>query len=251
MNNYPYLKIIIISFCGLLSLFVVCCKTISIESKQHFKTSKNITLGSVGSDENYILEKTYTSKGIPKYFKPIKVNVTPVSFCDNTYSTFIDAKSSQSQPIKINYHDSLRAKPIFLNIDISDRIRLIQQLNHKKNIGIINFLINDNDSHLVTSVSIVYNKENTKALIQAEEVFIEESGINSIALKLYKKSKLVKAINFNEGVTFSYRTASFCWKENNKYQLEIVNLVEGDNSCSKQTYKSSKRAKKEINYYKF
>ncbi|WP_323787693.1 hypothetical protein [Psychroserpens sp.] len=251
MNSNLYRKITIVSFFGFVSFLNVSCKTISIESKQHFETSKNITLGSIGSDENFIIEKTYTSIGIPKYFKPIKINITPISFNSGTYSAFSKSSLSQSEQIKINYHDSIQHKPHFLSINISDRITLIHLLNHKENIGVKDFLLHDNNSHIVTSLSIVFNKEKTEALKQAEEVFLEQSGINNIALKLYNESKLVSTINFREGVVFSYRTASVCWKENSKYQLEIVDLVEGDNGCPNQTYKSSKRAKKDINYYKF
>jgi hypothetical protein len=230
---------------------MVCCKTISIESKQHIQTSKNIILGSLGSDENFILEKTYTNTGIPNISRPVKVKVRPVPFNSGTYQTYTHANSYQNQIAEVIYHDSLRVKPYFFSIDISDRITLIDLLNDKENSDIKDFLLNDNDTHVVTGVSIALSRDKTETLRDAQEVFLEESGINSIALKLYNNSQLISTINFSEGVVFSYRTANVCWKENSKYQLEIVNLVEGDNSCPKQSYRSSKRAKKEINYYKF
>jgi len=251
MDSNIYRKISTVLLCIYFLFLIVSCKSISIENKQHFQTNENITLGSIGSDENFILEKTYSAIGIPKYFKPIKVNVTAISFSNTSYSVFRKANLSQKDIIKVNYHDSLKIKPNFLSINISDRISLIHLLNQKENIEIKDFLLNDNHSHIVTGISIVFDKEITEAIKNAEEIFIEQSGIKSIALKLYNKSKLESTINFNEGVVFSYRTASVCWKENSKYQLEIVDLVEGDNSCSKQTYKSSKRAKTDINYYKF
>ena len=202
-------------------------------------------------DENFILEKTYTSIGTPNYFKPVKVNVLPVSFNNASYSAFVNANLSQRKDIKMSYHDSLEIKPSFISLEISDKITLIELLNHKENLEVKNFLLNDNKANLITGISIVFDSEIYKMLVEAQEVFIEGSGINNIALKTYKDSKLEKTIHFNHGVVFSYRSAFICWRENSKYQLEIAGLAEGDNGCSKLSYKSSKRAKKDINYYKF
>lgn len=234
------------------TLFIVLsCKTISVQNKQHFQTSQNITLGSIGIDENFILEKTYSNIGFPKYFRPVKVNVIPTYFSKSTYAAFKDAKPSQNGTINISYYDSLDVKPKFLSINISDKIALISLLNHKENTDVKDFLLNQNESQIVTSIAVVFGKSNHDLLKDAEEIFIEQSGLNNIALKIYKDSKFIKTLNFNEGIVFSYRSASVCWKENSKYQLKIVDLIEGDNSCPQQTYKSSKRAKKDINYYKF
>jgi len=240
---------LLICFC--VSFIMIGCKTISIQNKQHFQTSQNITLGSIGIDENFILENTYSNIGLPKYFKPVKVNVIPTIFSKSTYAAYNKAKQSQNNLININYHDSLSIKPKFLSINISDRITLVSLLNHNQNRDVKDFLLNQNESQIVTSIAVVFNLENYDLLKDAEEVFIEQSGINNIAFKIYKESKLVDSINFNEGVVFSYRSASVCWKEDSKYQLEIVDLIEGDNSCPKEAYKSSKQAKKEINYYRF
>ncbi|WP_456442536.1 hypothetical protein [Psychroserpens sp.] len=251
MNYSKYLKIAVVLLCTCIVLLAFSCKSISVQSKQYLQTSQNITLGSIGIDENFILERTYSNVGIPKYFKPVKVNIIPNSFNNSAYTAFNKAKSFQNKTIKISFHDSLKVKPNFISIDISDRITLINLLNHKENLEVKNFLLNDNDAHIVAGISIVFDKTNQLALINAEEIYIEQSGVENVALKLYNESRLDKTINFNEGVVFSYRAASVCWKENSKYQLEIVDLVEGDNGCPSQTYKSSKRAKKDINYYKF
>ena len=249
--NKQYQIILDLSLYFFIMLLVFSCKTISVQNKQHIQTTRNMTLGSVGIDENFIIEKTYTSIGTPNYFKPIKVNVLPVSFNNASYSGFMAANLSQRKDIKINYHDSLDTKPSFLSLEIADKITLIELLNHKENLEIKNFMLNDNNTHLITGISIVFDSEIYNILVDAQEVFIEGSGINNIVLKTYKDSKHEKTIYFNQGVVFSYRSAFICWRENSKYQLEIAGLAEADNGCSKLSYKSSKRAKKDINYYKF
>jgi hypothetical protein len=232
-------------------LLFTSCKTISVQNKQYHTTTQKVSLGSIGMDENFPLEHTYNYLGIPNYNKPIKVSVTPIFFTTTTYNAYVKAKESQPNTITVNYADSLKVKPRFVNIQTEDKIELITILNETSNKDVKAYLLNQNQSHIVTNISMVLKDKVLEALTQAEEVFIEANGIKSLALKLYNNGELKETINFNEGVVFAYRASSACWKENSKYQLEIVDLVEGDNTCPSKTYKSPKRAKKKINYYKF
>ena len=50
---------------------------------------------------------------------------------------------------------------------------------------------------------------------------------------------------------FGYQASKACWKENNKHQFEIVDLVENNDQCPIKTYRVPKDAKKNLNYYKF
>ena len=227
------------------------CKTISVQNKQYQSTKQSVDLGSIGTDENFVLEQTYNHSGIPNYISPIKVKITPISFNKSLYKIFSVANEMQPKEVKINYIDSLQNKPKFLNIEIADKVGLINILNDVSNKDVKNYLLNQNQSHVVTNISIAFNQNDLEALANATEVYLENEGVKSLALKIYNNTKVLRTINFNEGVVFGYRTSSCCWKENSKYQLEIIDLVEGDNSCPNQSYKSAKRAKKEVNYYKF
>ena len=94
------------------------------------------------------------------------------------------------------------------------------------------------------------DKNRLDELLNADEVFLEATGVKSYALKTYKKGQLQTVLTFNEGVVFAYQASNFCWEENDKYQLEIVDIVETSDKCPNKTYRSAKRAKKKINYYK-
>ncbi|MGC1633072.1 MAG: hypothetical protein WA749_13255, partial [Gelidibacter sp.] len=149
------------------------------------------------------------------------------------------------------FEDSLANKPHLLNIEPSDKVGLINLLNDASNKEIQMYLQNQNAAHIVTNISMVLNEADMNEVIKANEVFIAQIGIKVIGLKLFNNSALTRTINFNDGVVFAYRTSGICWKENDKYQMKIVDLVESGSGCPKQSYTSSKRAKKKVDYFKF
>jgi len=233
-------------------LFSICgCKTVSVQNKQYKTTTQKITLGSIGISENFALEQTYNHIGFPNYAEALKIQITPIPFNKVTHKAFEQAKGFQPANITVTYIDSIKVKPKFVNIETSDKVTLISLLNNNYNKNIKDYLQNQKNSHIVTNISIALDQKDLEELLLAEEVFIEAIGVKSAGLKAYKEGKLVNTFTFNEGVIFAYRVSSPCWKENDKYQLQIVDLVEGDNGCPNQTYQSAKRAKKKVDYFKF
>lgn len=238
---------------GLLVCFltILSCKTVTVQNKQYQITAQKVALGSVGIDKTFDLERTYTAHGIPDFIEQIKVQVTPIALDKRSFKAYNKAKELQPSSINVRLVDSLPDKPKFLNVEIADKVGLMNLLNDPSNTSVNAYLQNQKEAHIVTNISIVLNVADMNDLLMAEEVFITQIGIKTIGLKLFNKHKITRTINFNDGVVFAYRASKGCWKENNKYQLEIVELIEGDDSCPSQTYRSSKRAKKKIDYFKF
>jgi len=235
----------------LIIISLTACKSISVQDNSYHIAKEQIVLGSIGQDENYLLEQSYSHTAIPNYITPIKVQATAVAFNKSSYKSLVQAQEFQTQTFQVTYVDSLELKPNFLNVEIVDQVGLINLLNDKTNTDVKEYLINQIESHIVTHISMAFPENILKELQAAEEVFIEPSGKKSIALHLYKENELIKTVNFFEGVVFAYNTASCCWKENSKYQLEIVDLVATNNDCPNKSYLSAEKAKKEIDYYKF
>ncbi|WP_323028564.1 hypothetical protein [Gelidibacter japonicus] len=232
-------------------MMISSCKTVSVQGKQYQTTTKQVTLGAVGIDETYDFERTYSYSGIPNYTVPVKVQVTPIAFNKTKFKAFSTAREFQTSKVNLNFVDSLPEKPKFLNIETFDIVGLINLLNSSENGPIKTYLQNQNQSHVVTNISIALNEKDMEDLTKAQAVFIEHIGLKTLGLSLYSNKTLTRTINFNDGVVFAYRAASVCWRENSKYQLEIVELVEGDNRCPNQTYSSAKKAQKKVDYFNF
>ena len=239
---------------GFLILFIflsIGCKTVSIQNELHSETNENIMLGVVGENKQLFLERDYIHTAIPKYNEAVKVQIEVLNFSKHSYKSFLKANATQFKTIEINYVDSLEQKPQYLKLEIADRVAILNALNNKENLDVFQFLENKKESHLVTSISIALNESDKQAINNADEVFLEMVGKNSYGLKTYINKKPEQTILFNQGVVFAYQTSNFCWKQNDKYKLEIVDLVESNDKCPNKTFKSSRRAIKKIDYYDF
>tara|TARA_R110002050_G_scaffold137538_1_gene261149 strand:- start:887 stop:1609 length:723 start_codon:yes stop_codon:yes gene_type:complete len=231
----------------LLLILLYSCKTISVDNETQNTTTQNIMLGVIGEDKQFVLDQDYNHTAIPEYSNPLKIQISVQHFNKSTYKALSKAVISQKADFTI---DSLSKKPQFLKLELADRVGVLNALNSKLNNDIKDYIFNKKEAHIITSISMALDKNRLDELLNADEVFLEATGVKSYALKTYKKGQLQTVLTFNEGVVFAYQASNFCWEENDKYQLEIVDIVETSDKCPNKTYRSAKRAKKKINYYK-
>mgnify|MGYP000908383044 CR=1 FL=1 len=243
MIKYSCIAVLIVSFTS--------CRTLSVQHERQHKTTQNIQLGTIGVHKNFILEQDYNFTAFPQLQQPIKVSVTAVPFNKTKLKAFEKAKSAQNKAIVVKYVDSVKTKPRFLKLEIADRVAILNSLMGNENTAVFEFLQNKTNAHLISTISIVFDAETAAKLSTAQEVFLEHTGINNYVLKTYDNNIEQHSIYFNEGVVFGYQTSNACWKENKKRQLEIVDVVESNDRCPINTHRLAKKAKKQINYYKF
>jgi len=226
------------------------CRSVLVNKEFQKTTKHTIPLGIVGEQKDFVLEQDYNHTALPEYQSPIKVNISVLEFNTTSYKAFANAKTRQDQKLSVNYVDSLKSKPKYVKVDIADRVAVLNALNNSTNKDVFNFLQNKKEAHMVTSIAMALNSNDLLSVTNAEEVFLERTGIKNYALNLYNNKELQQTILFTNGVVFAYKTSSCCWKQNSKYQLEIIDLAEGNTKCPNQSYRSAKRANKKINYYK-
>lgn len=244
MINSKYLIVIFICFTS--------CKTISIQKEAQHITTQSMMLGVVGNQKNFALEQDYNHVALPDYNQPIKVQPTVIAFSKPSFSAFKKAQQAQNNTVVINYVDSVKTnQSSFLKLEIADRVSVINALKNKVNTDVFQFLQNNNQAHILTTISIALNQDDQDIIKKADEVFLETSGVKNYVLKTYIDKALQQTIKFTDGVVFAYQMSSACWKEDNKYQLQIIDLVESNDKCPSKSYLSAKRAKKKINYYNF
>jgi len=236
-------------FIGGLMLVFHNCKTIVVDSKNSTQTQRAVSLLHIGNQEDLLLESNYKNTAIVTTTKPIKVLVTSNSFTKQSYKAYFKANTLQNRGVTIKYDDSLEKKPTYLSITIANKVAVLDAFKEKQNHSLKEYLSLQNDARLITSISLAVDKFRLNKINQAEEVFITPFGLKSYALELYSEGKLDERVLFTETVIFAYNASGICWKENKKYQLEIVDLVDGS-GCPSKTYKNANRAQKKINYFK-
>jgi hypothetical protein len=229
---------------------LMSCNSVKINNGFQKTTTQNLLLGTIGEQKDFILEQDYNQTAMVQYSNPVRINVSLSDFNKTTFKAFEKAKKGQAAELNITFVDSLENKPKYLNLEIADRVAVLNALNSKENKDIFQYLQNKPNAHLVSNLTVAFNESLTNAIIKADKVFLEQDGIKNYKLSLYKDNKIAQTILLNEGVVFTFKTSSFCWKQNNQYQLEIVDIVKVEDKCPSKTYKLAKRAHKNINYFK-
>ena len=235
---------------ALLACITISCKTSSIFQESQTNTKQQVSLGSIGLEKKIILQHNFNNTAIPDFENPVKLSVLTKSFTKQIHKSFLKAKTSQSASVLINYIDSLKVKPKFIQFKIADKVTLIKALNNSTNQSVKDYLRLNKTANIVSSISIAFGKQHLELIHQADAIFLVESGIKNYALQLYKAGEKTDVIQFNKGIVFAYRMANCCWQENNRHQINIVDLVSEFSHCPNKTYRSSKRAKQKVNYYK-
>tara|TARA_R110002096_G_scaffold421590_1_gene627442 strand:+ start:2444 stop:3205 length:762 start_codon:yes stop_codon:yes gene_type:complete len=241
-----YSKIWVILIISILS----SCGSLSLLQESQTNTSQQVQIGSIGSDKDFLLQKGFNDAAIPNYSAPIKLTVLNKPFNKNTYKAFTKANTLLASNISVAYVDSIANKPKYLRLKIADKIEVIKAFNSKGNVDLRGYLSHNKYANVLTSISIVFNPKDFEAINKASAVFLIENKPKTYALKLYNQNAKPENIPFTNGVVFGYNTSYCCWQENNRHQLNIVDLVKTNNNCPNKTYRSANRAKKKINYYK-
>ncbi|GAB4160268.1 MAG: hypothetical protein Tsb0033_15950 [Winogradskyella sp.] len=226
------------------------CKSISVANETQTKTSQYIELVTIGEDKLFLLEEDYNATAIPSINEPVKVSASVLEFNKASYKTFLKANNKKRLPLTINYVDSLDSKHRFLKLELADRVSILNALNNKENNVVKDYIQNKKDAHIISAISIAFDEEKTKSILDADALFLEQEPNKTFVLRAYKNNSVLGSYKFNEGVVFAYQASNFCWKENDKYKLNIVDIVETTDKCPNSTYRSAKRAKKKIDYFK-
>lgn len=227
------------------------CQTMAVTNEQQSLTNQRIVLGSIGIDKSFIAERDYNTITLPNYEKPIEVTVRVVPFNNRAFKSYMKAQNEQSQDIGIRYNDTLIEKPQYLKIEISDRLAVLNSLKTETNANAFQFLKNNSKTHVITALAMAVEASTLATIANAQEVFLETTGVKTYSLNIYKDAVLQQKIGFNEAVVFAYQSSYCCWKQNDKYQVALIDLVEDNDNCPEGSFRTSSRAHKNVNYFKF
>lgn len=228
----------------------VSCKSSSFLELSQTPTTQRLTLGSIGSEKDFLLQKDFGYGGLPSYSKPIKLEIKPKVFNKQSFKEFEKAKALQNVKVSIDYIDSLKLKPKYVQLVIADKITLVEAINENENKAVKNYLSHNKYANVLTQLSIAFDKEAYEAITSAEAVFLVEKAPKIYTLEVQNDKSKLNSIGFGDGVVFQYSTSNCCWQEDKRRQLQIVDVVNEYLNCPNNTYKSSNRAKKKVNYFK-
>ncbi|WP_340074227.1 hypothetical protein [Leptobacterium sp. I13] len=233
----------------LLLILISSCKTIYIHHQKHQLAFSSPQLASIGFNKDKLIHNHFKTIGFPELTQKIRVYVRSVPFNKTTYKAYASLREKNGQLTTITYIDSLPNKPHYIQLMISDHVTLKETINHPENKGLLNYLKNDSEYKIVTSIAMVSSDKLQKALIDAEEIYlIQNDSEHAAMLQLIKNKKAIRSIHLSTITPFAYHPSSFCWGFDRKYQPQIEIISNDYSRCPINTYKKAYKLQKERQY---
>lgn len=233
----------------ILPFLFLSCSIFQKTNTNKKKTSENISstsmrtldikLGAIGSFHNNLTNKEFQTNAFPVLNRKVRISALVKNF----------GKSTLKQLKKVQLLDSSNAPAKFVSLMIIDKVSLVEELNNFQNKKVQTYIKNVEKSLIVNSVSLVFKPETLKKISTAQEVYLTSNKNNYFILELYHDDILKESIHLSDGIVFDYKSAHFCWGENDKHSIEITNIT--SDKCSKNTYKTYSKAFKKKEEFKY
>ncbi len=207
-----------------------------------------IALGVIGLQKTDVLSSDFRVSAIPAYKQKIRVGVTPVDFTTTTFEAYLRVAKENTQGI--NYVDSLEHKPSFITLSLLDRVAIGTELQEVYNAEALAYLKSQKEVAMVSSVSMALPESLLQEINAAEAVFFNNGAYKQYQLSLVKRGKVYKSIDFTEATIFAYQLSFFCWAENDRKQIVLVNIIDKKSSCTGNSYRDALKALENMNYFK-
>ena len=164
---------------------------------------------------------------------------------DFTRTTFHKYEELDPQnSAQLNYVDSLDNKPSYIVLEIMDKVRYQEELLSEVNEAIVNYIKIQKDARIVTKLQMTIPLQLLNTIQQAEILFLVNEKEKQYHLELVRNNQIIATIDFNEGEIFGYELSRFCWGVDRRNQIVPNGIVDGNQSCASDSYKSAAKAEK-------
>ncbi|RZS98805.1 hypothetical protein [Aquimarina brevivitae] len=237
-------------YCILMMLVLSGCSILQPKDATPTYTPKGdiAVLGAIGTEDKQLLATEFTVNALPQYLQGIRVYATAKPFNKNAYKKLL--KSPEATKVPVKYVDSIPNKPNYLQLQLIDRIAVLEALKTSANSSIANYIETQNDSRLVSAITVVFPKTVQDEILKADALFLQNNRYKQYELALVKDGNRVQQISLQEAVVFDYELSCFCWGENKRRKIVLQALVDTNDSCPKGTYQSADKARDKMDYFK-
>jgi len=232
------------------AFFLILTSCAGYKSKMQKAAITFPEIGSIISTQGKILYTNTEQIGVPVWNKPLNVQVKKMPFNKATYHKYATYMEKASKINSIAYVDSLPYKPKYVHLQLANKITIATILNNDDNKELKTYLEHAASYKLVTSIQVALTEEMITNFVNAEMLLLEQDSLKNTYLVLVTNAQRKKML-FSELEVFGYEYASFCWGEDKYHNKKIKNLVVGDKSCPKETYKKAFKVKSDKSYLKF
>lgn len=234
---------------AIVAVLIVSCNVLPKKRTLHLASSP-IELGVVGR-QNYSLQKrAYRVFGIPNFKNKIKISAVIRSFDKTTYKRYLKSIKETTNENTVNYIDSIVQKPTFVELQIIDKVGVINTIN-RGNTDIYNYIKSNYKSSLVSKIRVVVTPSNLEKIKKANAFYLQTLQGKEQYLMMYEDGKLVDKINFYGMVTFGYELSSFCWELTDRKKLKVSALLKEGQNCNENSNRNPNKLLEELTESKF
>lgn len=237
-------------FIFLLLMAAMLYSCASYKDKQQTNALTFPELGSIIKTKGALWYSATEQVGAPNWAKELSVNVQQLPFNPKSYNTYAQVLAKAGKINGVAYNDSLPYKPKYIRLQLADKIALTSVLNSDTNKAVLNYLENDADYKLVSTIHFTAPESQLASFEQADNVLLKQDAFKKIQLVLLKNGK-EELVDFSSLQVFDFEYASFCWGEDRYHHKQIENIVAAGDKCPKGTYLKPNKIKTDKTYLKF
>ncbi|MCD8406198.1 hypothetical protein [Tenacibaculum finnmarkense] len=212
---------------------LISCGVLPPENNFH-ETKNTLELGTIGIKKKSSRKTDFEELGTPYYQGLIKFSVISKSFDKNTYNKYLKSVKNKKVFNKINYVDSLKIKPSYLEIKISDKVAVIKAINND-NPSLCEYMKNAPKAKLITSLRLTASKSLITQVLKGDAFYLTSDTQKKQRLYIYKNQVKIGEINTNENDVFAYEMGSFCWELTAKRKIKLATIIGPNESCTNST----------------
>ena len=206
-------------------------------------------LGTIVKVKKRLLHNTTEAIGLPNW-QQIEVDIQELPFNLNSYLIYTKHMQRAGKINTIAYNDSLRFKPKYIRLKLSNKVKLTSLLNNEDHRETREYISLNKDYKLVTAIDVAFTENEISKIQSANGVHLSKDKLGNLIFALNtlsgKEAYLLKNVP-----VFKYALSSFCWGEDRYHNLRIENIVTQGDGCPKNTYQKASKIKSNKEYLKF
>ena len=208
-------------------------------------------LGSIGKHRSSLFEKGFQKMGEPELERPISVTIETLPLSGKMKVRYEKYREHLGMQPLAKTMDSTQIENLsYYKLEISDVVRLVEQLNSDKNSSLKKYLQEDVELVLLTSMSVVMDQTLSQKLDTAEKLFLKTGSDGALFLQIAGGTQDGKPIKQSSLEIFDFERANFCWKLDKRGRINIAQILMDGVTCPGSTKANPEKLNRTPDYLK-
>ena len=208
-------------------------------------------LGSIGKHQSSLFEKGFQKIGEPELDRAISVAIETVPLSGKMKTRYEKYREQLGKQPLVKIMDSTQIENLsYYKLEITDVVRLVEQLNSDKNSYLKNYLQEDVELVLLSSMSIVVDQTLSQKLDKAEKLFLKTGSDGALFLQISGGAQDGKPIQQSSLEIFDFERGNFCWKLDNRGRINIAQILMDGITCPGSTKANPEKLNRTPDYLK-